>query len=318
MRQAGRCLPEYRALKEKYSFLELVQTPELAAEVTLQPIRRFDFDAAILFSDILVVAEAMGQGYHFREKGGVEMEFALRSAADIERLEPEAVVERLQYVAAALPMIKNALGLRTALLGFAGSPWTLANFMLEGGSAKEHTIAKRLFFTEPQLFRVLAQKLTRAVTAFLQLQIDSGVDAVQIFDSLAGVLPGNAYESASAQWIRQIISELNGNVPVIVFAKGCHSNWGALVDTGAHVLGIDWTIRLGDLRTRVPASVGLQGNLDPFLLTTAPQIVDAETRTILNEMRHRDGFIFNLGHGVPPNAKLENIEALLATVRGNL
>jgi uroporphyrinogen decarboxylase len=315
MRQAGRCLPEYRALKEKYTFLELVQTPELAAEVTLQPIRRFDFDAAILFSDILVVPEAMGQGFHFREKGGVEMHFPLSSAEDIERLEPEAVAERLQYVAQALPLIKNALGARTALLGFAGSPWTLANFMLEGGSAKEYTRAKDLLFREPDLFELLAEKLTRAVISFLQLQIDAGVDAIQIFDSLAGVLPGNAYEGSSARWIREIVSALQGNVPVIVFAKGCHSNWGALVDTGAHVLGIDWAIRLADLRTRVPASVGIQGNLDPFLLTTTPQIVAAATRAILNEMRKRDGFIFNLGHGVPPNAKLENIEALVATIR---
>lgn len=317
MRQAGRCLPEYRALKEKHSFLELVQTPELAAEVTLQPIRRFDFDAAILFSDILVVAEAMGQGYHFREKGGVEMDFPLRTAEDIEGLQPEAVAERLQYVAGALPIIKDSLGSRTALLGFAGSPWTLANFMLEGGSAKEYTRAKNLFFTEPELFELLSHKLTQGVTAFLQLQIDSGVDAIQIFDSLAGILPGNAYERASACWIRQIISGLNGSVPVIVFAKGCHSNWGALVDTGAHVLGIDWTLRLADLRTRVPASIAIQGNLDPFLLTTTPHIVAAETRSILNEMRKRDGYIFNLGHGVPPNAKLENIEALVATVRGD-
>jgi uroporphyrinogen decarboxylase len=318
MRQAGRCLPEYRALKEKYSFLKLVQTPELAAEVTLQPIRRFDFDAAILFSDILVVAEAMGQGYHFREKGGVEMEFPLRTAEDIERLQPEAVVERLQYVAGALPIIKDALGSRTALLGFAGSPWTLANFMLEGGSAKEYARAKQMFFMEPALFELLSAKLTEGVTAFLQLQIDSGVDAIQIFDSLAGALPGNAYERASGRWIRQIISGLNGGIPVIVFAKGCHSNWGVLVDTGAHVLGIDWTLRLADLRTRVPASIGIQGNLDPFLLTATPQLVAAETRSIMNEMRKRDGYIFNLGHGVPPNAKLENIEAVVATVRGEL
>jgi uroporphyrinogen decarboxylase len=315
MRQAGRCLPEYRALKENYSFLELVQTPELAAEVTLQPVRRFDFDAAILFSDILVVAEAMGQGYHFREKGGIEMEFPLRTAEDIERLQPEAVIERLQYVAHALPLIKTALGSRTALLGFAGSPWTLATFMLEGGSTKEYTRARDLLFRDPGLFDVLSEKLTRAVTSFLQLQIDAGVDAIQIFDSLAGVLPGNAYEGASARWIRQIVSALEGAVPVIVFAKGCHSNWGALVDTGAHALGIDWTIRLADLRTRIPAAVAIQGNLDPFLLTTTPQIVAEETQAILNEMRKRDGFIFNLGHGVPPSAKLENIEALVATVR---
>ena len=314
MRQAGRCLPEYRALKEKYSFLELVQTPELAAEVTLQPIRRFDFDAAILFSDILVVAEAMGQGYHFREKGGVEMDFPLRSAEDIQRLEPEGVTEHLQYVARALPLIKNTLGSHTALLGFSGSPWTLANFMLEGGSAKEYTRAKHLLFTQPELFELLFQKLARAVTTFLQLQIDAGVDAIQIFDSLAGVSPGNMYEEASARWIRQIVSALKGDVPVIVFAKGCHSNWGALVDTGADVLAIDWTIRLADVRLRLPGSVAIQGNLDPYLLNTSPEIVAGETERVLNEMRGRDGYIFNLGHGVPPTAKLENIEALVAKV----
>ena len=188
MRQAGRALPEYRALKEKHSFLELVQTPELAAEVTLQPIRRFDFDAAILFCDILVVAEGLGQRYQFRDRGGIEMEFLLKSAADIDRLEVEAVTERLQYVAKALPLIKSALGGRTALIGFAGSPWTLANFMVEGGGVKEYTKAKALFYSDPPLFARLLEKLTQAVTAFLQLQIDAGADAVQIFDSLGGVL----------------------------------------------------------------------------------------------------------------------------------
>jgi uroporphyrinogen decarboxylase len=150
------------------------------------------------------------------------------------------------------------------------------------------------------------------------LQIDAGVDAIQIFDSLSGVLPGNAYERASARWIRQVISAIKGQVPVIVFAKGCHSSWGALVDTGADVLGIDWTVRLADVRIHLPASIGLQGNLDPLLLTTTPSIVAAETRTILNEMHRRDGHIFNLGHGVPPNSKIENIEALVETVRGSI
>ena len=222
MRQAGRCLPEYRTLKQKYSFLELVQTPELATEVTLQPIRRFDFDAAILFSDILVVAEAMGQGYHFREKGGVEMDFALQSAEDISRLTPEAVTEHLQYVSQALGLIKNELGDKTALLGFCGSPWTLANFMLEGGSAKEYTKAKRLFYTDPSAFALLFEKLTQALVSFLKLQTKAGVDAIQIFDSLAGVLPGNAYESASDNWIRQIVSNLDGEVPVILFPRACY------------------------------------------------------------------------------------------------
>jgi uroporphyrinogen decarboxylase len=318
MRQAGRCLPEYRALKQEFSFLQLVQTPELAAEVTLQPVRRFGFDAAILFSDILVVAEAMGQGYHFREKGGVEMEFALRGEEDIERLQPEGVVERLQYVAKALPIVKEALNGETALLGFAGSPWTLANFMLEGGSAKEYARAKELFFAEPDLFELLSGKLTQAIIAFLQLQIDAGADAIQIFDSLAGVLPGNAYERASGDSIRQIVSALKGQVPVIVFARGCHGSWEPLVDTGAQVLGIDWNLRLAEVRTRLPGGVGIQGNLDPALLTMTPAVVAEETRGLLDEMRGRNGYIFNLGHGVPPNAKLENIEALVATVRGEL
>jgi uroporphyrinogen decarboxylase len=315
MRQAGRVLPEYRALKEKHSFLELVQTPELAAEVTLQPIRRFDFDAAILFSDILVVAEGLGQRYQFRESGGIEMEFLLRSAADIERLEPAAVTERLQYVAQALALIKTQLARRTALIGFAGSPWTLANFMLEGGGVKEYTKAKALFYSDPKLFSTLMQKLSQAVSDFLRLQIDAGVDAIQIFDSLAGVLADGSFVEGSAKWITQIISSFPDKVPAIVFAKGSHGNWQELVTTGARVLGVDWNVRLAEVSAQLPGQVGVQGNLDPFLLSTSPSAVVAETTRILREMRGRPGHIFNLGHGVPPNAKLENIQALVDTVR---
>ena len=315
MRQAGRALPEYRALKEKHTFLELVQTPDLAAEVTLQPIRRFDFDAAILFSDILVVAEGLGQRYQFRDRGGIEMEFLLKTAADVERLQVEAVTDRLQYVAKALPLIKSALKGRTALIGFAGSPWTLANFMVEGGGVKEYTKAKALFYSDPPLFTRLLEKLTQAVTRFLQLQIDAGADAVQIFDSLGGVLSEGAFPRASACWIKQIIAGLKGQVPVTVFAKGTHGNWDDLVGTGAQVLGVDWNVRLADVASRLPNTVAVQGNLDPFLLSTTPEVVAAETSRILREMRGRPGHIFNLGHGVPPNAKLENIGALVETVR---
>jgi uroporphyrinogen decarboxylase len=315
MRQAGRALPEYRALKEKYSFLELVQTPELAAEVTLQPIRRFNFDGAILFSDILVVAEGLGQGYQFREQGGIEMDFTLNSAADIDRLEVERVNERLQYVAKALPIIKSALQEKTALIGFAGSPWTLANFMIQGGGVKEYTKAKALFYSDRALFNRLLEKLTRAVTGFLQLQIDAGADAVQIFDSLGGVLSDSNFGQASSQWIKQIVSGLKGQVPVVVFAKGVHGNWAELIDTGAQVLGADWNVRLAELRTALPADVAVQGNLDPSLLSTTPEIVAGETTRILREMGGCPGHIFNLGHGVPPNARLENIESLVTAVR---
>lgn len=315
MRQAGRVLPEYRELKEKYSFLELVQHPELAAAVTLQPIRRFGFDAAILFSDILVIAEALGQAYRFRDQGGIEMAFALHTARDIERLETAAVSERLQYVAGAVTLAKEALGGRTALIGFAGSPWTLANFMLEGGSAREFTKAKALFYTDRVLFEQLLEKLTVAVTEYLQMQIAAGVDAVQIFDTLGGSLADNSFAAASASWMTRIVRELQGRVPVIVFSKGAHGNWPALAQTGAQVLGLDWNASLAGLRAVLPKKIGLQGNLDPFVLTTTPAVVAAEAGRILEEMRGEKGFIFNLGHGVPPTAKLENIESLVTTVR---
>lgn len=318
MRQAGRALPEYRALKEKYSFLELVQTPELAAEVTLQPIRRFDFDAAILFSDILVVAEGLGQRYQFRDEGGIEMEFLLQSAADVDRLQVEAVTERLQYVAKILPMVKSALAGRTALLGFAGSPWTLANFMIEGGGVKEYTKAKALYHAEPKLFGRLMEKLTAAVVAYLQLQIDAGAEALQIFDSMGGLLSEGGFMAASGQWMKRIVSSLKGQVPVIVFSKGVHGNWDDLAALGAQVLGVDWNVRLAEVRDRVPGRVGLQGNLDPFLLCTTPEIVAAETSRILNEMAGKPGHIFNLGHGVPPGAKLETITSLVNTVRRHI
>jgi uroporphyrinogen decarboxylase len=315
MRQAGRALPEYRALKQKRTFLELVQTPELAAEVTLQPIRRFGFDAAILFSDILVIAEALGQPYRFRERGGLEMAFTLNSRADVQRLETGAVAERLQYVARALPLIREGLGGRTALLGFAGSPWTLANFMLEGGGVREYTRARALIHSDPGLFELLMEKLTIAVTDFLRLQIEAGVDAVQIFDSLGGLLPASLFEAASSRWMRRIIASLDGRVPVIVFSKGTHDNWEELAATGARILGLDWTVSLARTRARLPERIGLQGNLDPMLLKTSPAIVAAETTRILRETRGWKGHIFNLGHGVPPDAGLENIQALVDTVR---
>jgi uroporphyrinogen decarboxylase len=315
MRQAGRCLPEYRALRQKYSFLELVQTPELATEVTLQPIRRFSFDAAILFSDILVVPEALGQSYRFRDGGGIEMEFGLR-AEDIDRLETNAVRERLDYVSKALPLIKDALDDRTALLGFAGSPWTLANFMLEGGSAKRHTKGYELFLQDRQLFNSLCEKLTEAITVFLEMQIEAGVDAIQIFDSHGGFAPANDFDVLSARWIQQIIENLHGRVPVIVFSKGANLSWNALIKTGADVLGVDWNVRLCEVRKRLPREIALQGNLDPSLLASAtPDQVALATSELLKEMRGNNGYIFNLGHGVPPTARLDCIESLVTTVR---
>ena len=315
MRQAGRCLPEYRALKERHTFVEMVRNPELATEATLQPIRRFGFDAAVLFSDILVVPEAMGQPYRFREQGGIQMEFAVGSAEDISKLEHRGAVERLEYVARALELIKKDLGGRTAMLGFAGSPWTLAGYMIEGGSSGDGSRPKALLYEEPALFGQLLEKLTQVVTEFLKLQIDAGVDAVQIFDSRGGELADNVFEAASGRWIREIIAGLEDRVPVILFAKGVHSRWNALASTGASVLGLDWTQPIAEIRSQLPANVGVQGNLDPALLCAAPRIVAEETARILRAMAGQTGHIFNLGHGVPPAAKIECIQALVDTVQ---
>ncbi|MBN2507390.1 MAG: uroporphyrinogen decarboxylase [Verrucomicrobia bacterium] len=314
MRQAGRVLPEYRALREKHTFLELVRTPELAAEATLQPIRRFGFDAAIVFSDILVVAEALGQPYAFSDEGGLRFEWLLRHSDDVRRLDAGGVVERLGYVGQALRRAGAELGGRTALIGFAGSPWTLANFMMEGGGVREPLRARELFYGNRAMFMALCEVLTRAVTDCLQVQIDAGADAVQLFDSLGHLLPAGEFEAASGRWMQRVIAGLRGQVPVIVFSRGAHGDGAALVETGAQVVGVDWTVSLEAARRVLPATVGIQGNLDPALLNTDPETVAAETRRILSVLRGRPGHIFNLGHGVPPGARLEAIESLVYTV----
>jgi len=315
MRQAGRCLPEYRELKVKYSFLDLVRTPELACEVTLQPVRRFGFDAAILFSDILVVPEAMGQGYRFRETGGVEMEFAIRDASDIARLSADAIEEKLNYVAEALRLIKAQTTNRTALLGFAGSPWTLANFMLDGGSSKNHERALHLLRTDRAMLNRLLEKLTVGVTKFLRAQIAVGVDAVQIFDSHGGLLPDELFETGSGEWMRRIIAEIDDGIPVIVFSKGAR-DWETLLSLGANVVGLGPEVDLAHARKLFPADIAIQGNLDPeLLLHLTPKEIAVKTRQLLETMRARAGYIFNLGHGVPPTAPLESIASVVRTVR---
>jgi uroporphyrinogen decarboxylase len=316
MRQAGRALPEYRKLKETYTFVQLVQNPELAVEVTLQPVQRFGFDAAILFSDILVIPEAMGQTYHFKETGGVIMDFAVTSKADIEKLSVERVVERLSYVDTALRLLRKELGEETALIGFSGSPWTLATFMMEGASVPKYSRALQLFREDPKTYFALAEKLTAAITGYLQMQIATGIDALQIFDSHGGHLAPTEFQEASGRWMKAIISNLGGKVPAIAFSLGTHGNWNDLISTGANVIGIDWQTSLTEARKLIPESIGLQGNLSPTLISDAtPEVVAKETENILEAMRGRAGHIFNLGHGLTPAAKLENIAALVNTVK---
>jgi uroporphyrinogen decarboxylase len=315
MRQAGRYLPEYRALKAKSSFLEMVRTPAVAMEVTLQPLRRFALDAAILFSDILVIPEALGQGYHFREQGGIAMAYRLETRAQVDALAPaEAVTERLNYVAETLKLLKTELAGSHALLGFGGSPWTLATYMVEGGSSDEFELIKQLFYTDRAMFDALLEKLTAALIVYFKLQIEAGADAIQIFDSWGGIIAGPDYEAASLRWIREIVAALPKDFPVILYAKGTAPHLSDQAFTGVRVLSLDWTNDLALVRRALPDNLALQGNLDPVLLNPRPDIVRRESTRLLESMRGTRGHIFNLGHGIMPHAKIECMQALVDTV----
>jgi len=314
MRQAGRYLPEYRTLKGKHSFVEMVRTPELAAEVTLQPLRRFALDAAIIFSDILVIPEALGQRYQFREGGGIQMEFRLETRAQLDRLDATGVAQRLDYVGQALARVKAELKGSRALLGFGGSPWTLATYMIEGGSSDDYTRIKELFYTDRAFFDALMEKLTAALIEYFQMQIRAGADAIQLFDSWGGIIAGPDYEAASLRWMRAIIAALPKDFPIILYAKGVNAQLTDLAFSGARVLGVDWTADLAVVRRLVPANIALQGNLDPVLMNTTPEIVRREATRLLESLRSAPGHILNLGHGIMPMARIECMEALVDTV----
>jgi uroporphyrinogen decarboxylase len=315
MRQAGRYLPEYRELKAKHGFLKMVRTPELAAEVSMQPMRRFAFDAAILFSDILVIPEALGQGYTFRDEGGIAMERRLENRFMIEALAPEsAVPERLSYVAAALALLKKELAGERALLGFGGSPWTLATYMVEGGSSDDFARVKTLFYEDRGTFDLLLGKLTASLIAYFKMQIGAGADALQIFDSWGGVIAGQDYEAASLKWIREIVAAMPEGFPIIIYGKGTGQHLIDQAFTGARVLSIDGSNDLASVRRSLPENVAVQGNLDPVIMNTTPEIVRNETTRILESVRGSAGHIFNLGHGILPQAKISCVEALVDAV----
>jgi uroporphyrinogen decarboxylase len=294
-----------------------VRTPSIAAEVTLQPLRRFALDAAILFSDILVIPEALGQGYHFRDEGGIGMEYRLESRAQVDALAPaDTVPGRLRYVGDTLALLKKELNGSKALLGFGGSPWTLATYMVEGGSSEEFERIKELFYTNRSTFDALLEKLTAALIAYFKMQIAAGADAIQIFDSWGGIIAGPDYEAASLRWIREIIMALPTEYPVILYAKGTAPHLLDQAFTGIRVLSVDWTSDLAIVRRTLPENIAVQGNLDPVLLNTTPEIVRHEATRLLESMRGTRGHIFNLGHGITPRAKVECMQALVDTVTG--
>jgi len=317
MRQAGRYLPEYRALKEKYSFLELAQTPELATQVTLQPLARFPLDAAIIFSDILIIPEALGQPYHFKDAsvgGGIAMDYLLDSVDKINALDGSGIEEKLAYLPAAIKLTRAEIGDEKALLGFGGSPWTLAAYMTEGGSLKSLSALKSLYYSEPATFELLMDKVTAAVIDLFKMQIAAGIDAVQIFDSAGAFCPAPHYWDMSLKWIKHIIDSLPTDFPVILFAKGMSHLQPDLIKTGAKVISADWTIDLPGYYDTLPNNIAVQGNLDPIILSATPEIVRTETSRLLKAMAGRDGHILNLGHGILPTAKPDNLQALCDTI----
>jgi uroporphyrinogen decarboxylase len=316
MRQAGRYLPEYRALKEKHSFVEMVRTPELAAEVTLQPMRRFPLDAAIIFSDILVVPEAMGQPYHFKDTGGIAMDYVLEHPGQIEALVDSATTERLAYVPSALKEVRKTLGEERALLGFCGSPWTLATYMVEGGSPGEGMKIRDLYHHNRAVFKLLMEKITRVCGDYLLMQVEAGVDAVQIFDSWGGLCDDPMLEYATLKWMRLLVGRVGGRVPVIVFGRGQSHRTGLLASTGAQVLSLDTGADLSAILASLPATMAVQGNLDPVLLTGEPGPAVEATRQLLASTQAVGRHIFNLGHGITPQAKVETVGAVIEAVVG--
>jgi len=320
MRQAGRYLPEYRATREKAgSFMKLCQTPELACEVSLQPLERFPLDAAILFSDILTIPDAMGLGLYFSAGEGPRFERPVRSKADIERLPvPDPDVE-LRYVMDAVHLIRRELHGRVPLIGFSGSPWTLATYMVEGGSSKEFARVKGMLFDQPDLLHQLLARLARAVTAYLNAQIQAGVQAVMIFDTWGGVLTTRDYREFSLAYMEQIIDGLQREhegrrVPVILFSKGGGGWLEMMAASGCDALGIDWTLDLSVARQRVGAQVALQGNMDPCALYASPERIRSEVAAVLASYGKGNGHVFNLGHGIHQYADPEKMSTFIDAV----
>jgi len=320
MRQAGRYLPEYRATRKiAGDFMSLCQSPELACEVTMQPLRRYPLDAAILFSDILTIPDAMGLGLYFSEGEGPRFKRPLRTEADVEALPVLNMADELSYVTNAVSLIRRELNGSVPLIGFSGSPWTLATYMIEGSGSKDFRVAKSFMFNQPQVMHRLLDKLADAVTAYLNAQIAAGAQVVQIFDTWGGILSTHAYKEFSLAYMRKIVSGLTKEVdgvpvPVILFTKNGGLWLEDIADSGAHCVGLDWTIDIGKARARIGSKVSLQGNMDPSILYSSPASIRAEIALILESYGHGNGHVFNLGHGITPEVDPDNVKVFIESV----
>ncbi len=320
MRQAGRYLPEYRQVREQAgSFLNLCTNPELACEVTLQPLRRFDFDAAILFSDILTIPDAMGLGLYFTEGEGPKFQHPLRTAADIDKLPIPDPEQELRYVMDAVRLIRKNLAGSVPLIGFSGSPWTLATYMVEGGSSKTFHRVKGLMFEQPKLMHIMLDKLAQSVASYLNAQIAAGAQAIMLFDTWGGVLSTEDYQEFSLYYAKQVRSLLNTNVdgqriPTILFSKGGGQWLETMTEAGYDALGLDWQTNIANARARVGGQVALQGNLDPIALYAPPEVITEKVKTILQQYGHGSGHVFNLGHGILPDINPDHVKAMVDAV----
>lgn len=319
MRQAGRYLPEYRATRERAgSFLALAKNPEMACEVTLQPLERYKLDAAILFSDILTVPDAMGTGLYFAEGEGPKFERPVRSKADVDALPVPDVADTLGYVTDALSRVRTELNGRIPVIGFCGSPWTVATYMVEGGSSKNYSVIKKMMFQAPDVLHMLLDKLTETTTAYLDAQVRAGAQALMIFDTWGSALSGPCYREFSLRYMARLVETVNRNsdhyVPLVLFTKGGGGWLEDMAATGCDALGCDWTVNLGDARRRVGDKVALQGNLDPGALYGTPESVRKSAQAVLDDFGDADGHVFNLGHGIHPTIDPANVEALVNAV----
>ena len=320
MRQAGRYLPEYRATRKLAGdFMSLCQSPELACEVTLQPLRRYAMDAAILFSDILTIPDAMGLGLYFSEGEGPRFHKTVRTAADVEQLPIPNIARDLGYVTDAVSLIRRELNGSVPLIGFSGSPWTLATYMIEGSGSKDFRHAKAFMYNQPEQMHLLLDKLAQSVTAYLNAQIDAGAQAVQIFDTWGGILTTQAYREFSLAYMKKIVAGLTREsegrkVPVILFTKNGGLWLQDIAESGCDCVGLDWTIEIGRARSLIGNKVSLQGNMDPSILYSTPDSIRAEVRRILASYGAGNGHVFNLGHGITPDVDPANVSAFVDAV----
>ena len=315
MRQAGRFMPEYWEIKNKYSFLEMCKTPEIAADVTMLPVDLLGIDAAILFCDILVTAEAMGGDLSFTQGIGPRFANPVRTMADVDALETD-VIDRLQYVADAIKVIQQRLNGRIPLIGFAGAPFTVMSYLVEGASSKDFKTTKLLMHNHPEVAHKLLAKIAKVTAQYLNLQIAAGVNAVQIFDSWAQALSWNDYQEFSHRYIQEIIANLDRkDIPVISFCKGSSVFAPIMAQAKPDVISVDWNADLLNIKSSLPAGIAVQGNLDPFILYADKPIIKKTILQLFERMRGQNGFIFNLGHGIMPDIPFDNVKCAIDIIK---